>query len=115
MSLEKSTYLIVGYDLSMYKDDILTDEFCQSDEYDELTCCQVPGAIQFFVSSSSLYFGYIVGVTSEYGSNNESVLTFSQYLSYNEIVSNELIVHIPQHITSIMNDYAKIIMLDEYI
>ncbi|WP_455717773.1 hypothetical protein [Anaerosporobacter sp.] len=73
MSVDKNVYTILGYDLQEHRDVILSDEFYDSERYDELTCNQVKGEIQLFtdpMSGDHLFLGYIVGaITSDYGDN----------------------------------------------
>ena len=114
MSMEKHTYLIVGYDLSQYKDEILTEEFCQSSVYDDLTCCKCTGQVQIFDNDSHLYFGYIVGYSEEYGCCGETIMNFGKYLEYSEVTSEKLKQFISQDIISSLNGDANLIMFHEW-
>lgn len=62
MSVNKNTYGIIGYDLTDIKDAILTEELCESKEYEDLICYHEIGKIQSFddpMSGNYFYFGYI--------------------------------------------------------
>lgn len=117
MSVEKHTYLIVGYDLSKYRQEILTEDFYQSVYYEDLTCYQYPGKVQYFhdpMSGGYLYFGYIVAENSEYDDNCYSSITFTEFLRYAEIANKELKNYIPQKIACNIDEDAKVIMFTEY-
>lgn len=68
MTMEKNYYVIVGYDLTGYETDKY-DEWKWSKEGEQYTCYQRKGEIQLFddpMSSSHLYFGYILASNDEY-------------------------------------------------
>lgn len=64
MSMNKNVYVILGYDLDKYREEILKDDFVWSDRGEELTCNQTAGEVQLFYDPESekhLYLGYILG------------------------------------------------------
>lgn len=64
MSVNKDVYMCVGYDLTIVKDDIITEDFVETDEYDNLTCYRSNGSVALFtdpMSGNYLYLGYIIG------------------------------------------------------
>ncbi|MEG0898336.1 MAG: hypothetical protein RSF40_01320 [Oscillospiraceae bacterium] len=68
MSVNKNTYGIIGFDLTNYRDKIITEEFEYSDLYEKLTYCQKVGKTQLFtdpMDGDYLYFGYIFFKTNE--------------------------------------------------
>lgn len=69
MSSEREDYIIIGFDLSPYRKQIYTDEWCIDENIDKWECCQTKGNIQLFtdpMSGSHLYFGYILSAQDEY-------------------------------------------------
>lgn len=69
MSSEREDYIIIGFDLSPYRKQIYTDEWCTDENIDKWECCQTKGNIQLFtdpMSGSHLYFGYILSAQDEY-------------------------------------------------
>lgn len=69
MSSERHDYIILGFDLSSYKGQIYTDEWCTDENIDKWECCQTRGNIQLFTDPMSglhLYFGYILSAQDEY-------------------------------------------------
>lgn len=73
MSMESHYYVIAGYDLTVNE----TDKFMNwkwSDEGEDYICNQCKGEIQFFddpMSSSHLYFGYVLAAGDEYSFDTE--------------------------------------------
>jgi len=68
MSVDKHTYGIVGYDLTDIKDNLLTEELCESEKYEKFTCFHREGRTQAFddpMSGNYLYFGYIFFKTDD--------------------------------------------------
>lgn len=64
MSVNKNTYIICGYDLSNRYSEIMTEELCESQQYEEMVCNQRTGEIQFFddpMYGDHLYVGFIIG------------------------------------------------------
>ena len=69
MSMTREDYIILGFDLSPYREQIYTDEWCTEENIDRWECCQSKGNIQLFtdrMSGSHLYFGYILSTQDEY-------------------------------------------------
>ena len=70
MSSEREDYIILGFDLSPYREQIYTDEWRTDENIDKWECCQTKGNIQLFtdhMNGSHLYFGYILSAQDEYG------------------------------------------------
>ena len=66
MSMEKSTYVILGYDLTNHKTEKY-DEWKWSKEWEDYTCNQINGEIQLFDDcEDKLFLGYIFAVSGEY-------------------------------------------------
>lgn len=66
MSMEKSTYVILGYDLTNHETEKY-DEWKWSKEWEDYTCNQVNGEIQLFDDcEDKLFLGYIFAVSGEY-------------------------------------------------
>lgn len=62
MSVDKNIYVVFGYDLSGHYDELLTEEFHDSDLYEEWAFKHRAGQIQIFtdpMSGGHLYLGYI--------------------------------------------------------
>ena len=60
MSMTREDYIILGFDLSPYREQIYTDEWRTDENIDKWECCQTKGNIQLFtdpMSGSHLYFG----------------------------------------------------------
>lgn len=69
MSMNRCDYLIVGYDLTEFKNDLLTKEWCENPENEKWECYQKKGEIQAFTdpcSGNHLYFGYILAESDEF-------------------------------------------------
>ena len=66
MSMEKSTYVILGYDLTNHETEKY-DKWQWSEEWENYTCNQTNGEIQLFDDcGDKLFFGYILAVSGEY-------------------------------------------------
>lgn len=66
MSMEKSTYVILGYDLTDHKTEKY-DEWQWSKEWEDYTCNQINGEIQLFDDcGDNLFLGYILAYSEEY-------------------------------------------------
>ena len=64
MSVNMDTYMCIGYDLTTIKDDIMTKEFKETKEYDDLISFQVKDHVALFpdpMSGDHLYLGYVLG------------------------------------------------------
>lgn len=73
MSMERSYYVIAGYDLTGYETDKFKD-WKWSEEGEDYINNQSKGEIQFFddpMSGSCLYFGYVLADGDEYSFNTE--------------------------------------------
>lgn len=69
MSMTREDYIVLGFDLSPYREQIYTDEWCTDENIDKWEYCQTKGNIQLFtdpMSESHLYFGYILSAQDEY-------------------------------------------------
>ena len=69
MSMTREDYIILGFDLSPYREQIYTDEWCTDENIDKWECYQTKGNIQLFtdpMSGSHLYFGYILSAQDEF-------------------------------------------------
>ena len=69
MSMTRENYIILGFDLSPYREQIYTDEWRTDENIDKWECYQNKGNIQLFTDPMSglhLYFGYIVSARDEY-------------------------------------------------
>ena len=69
MSMTREDYIILGFDLSPYREQIYTDEWCTDENIDKWEHCQTKGNIQLFTDPMSglhLYFGYILSAQDEY-------------------------------------------------
>lgn len=64
MGVCKDVYMCVGYDLTRVRDAIVTEEFVETKEYEDLTCNAVRGNVALFtdlMSGEHLYLGYVIG------------------------------------------------------
>ena len=69
MSVERNDYIILGFDLTKYRNKIYTEEWCTDENIDKWECYQSKGKIQLFsdpMCGSHLYFGYILSAQNEY-------------------------------------------------
>ena len=69
MSMTREDYIILGFDLSPYREQIYTDEWYTNENIDKWEYCQTKGNIQLFtdpMSGSHLYFGYILSAQDEF-------------------------------------------------
>lgn len=69
MSMTREDYIILGFDLSPYREQIYTDEWHTNENIDKWEYCQTKGNIQLFtdpMSGSHLYFGYILSAQDEF-------------------------------------------------
>lgn len=69
MSMERTDYVILGFDLTPYMDKIYTEEWCTDENIDMWESCQSKGHVQLFsdpMSGLHLYFGYILSAQNEY-------------------------------------------------
>ena len=67
--MTRENYIVLGFDLSPYREQIYTDEWCTDENIDKWEYCQTKGNIQLFtdpMSESHLYFGYILSAQDEY-------------------------------------------------
>lgn len=73
MSINKTVYTILGYDISDYRGQLITNDFQWSDTYEEIT----NGHIRLFDDGQNcdyLYFGYPVFSSEEYGDQSPESL-----------------------------------------
>ena len=69
MSMERTDYVILGFDLTPYMDKIYTEEWCTDENIDMWESYQSKGHVQLFsdpMSGLHLYFGYILSAQNEY-------------------------------------------------
>ena len=70
MSLNRNDYVIVGYDLTNFRDVFYTDDWAWNEEnFNTYLANQSKGEIQLFsdpMDGVYLYFGYIVSANDEY-------------------------------------------------
>lgn len=69
MSMTREDYIIFGFDLSPYRDQIYTEEWRTDENINKWECYQSKGNIQLFTDPMSglhLYFGYIILSQNEY-------------------------------------------------
>lgn len=69
MSMERTDYVILGFDLTPYMDKIYTEEWCTDENIDMWESYQSKGHVQLFsdpMCGSHLYFGYILSAQNEY-------------------------------------------------
>lgn len=67
--MTREDYIILDFDLSPYREQIYTDEWCTDENIDKWEYCQTKGNIQLFtdpMSGSHLYFGYILSAQDEF-------------------------------------------------
>lgn len=75
MSMDRTTYVIAGYDLTGY----ITEKFKDwkwSDEGESLICNQIKSNIQLFddpMSGQYVYLGYVFARLEEYGYDTEMI------------------------------------------
>lgn len=74
MSIDKTAYTILGYDISDYREQILTDEFRWSDPYEEITNRE----IRLFDGSQSrddnfLFFGFPLFCSETWGEQSPNI------------------------------------------
>lgn len=63
MSMTREDYIILGFDLSPYREQIYTDGWRTDENIDKWEYCQTKDNIQLFtdpMSGAHLYFGYIL-------------------------------------------------------
>lgn len=66
MSMEKTTYVILGYDLANHKTEKY-DDWRWSEEWEEYTCSQINGEVQLFDDDNDkLFLGYVLAMSEEY-------------------------------------------------
>jgi|GEM_PF-5630092 len=86
MSIDKTVYTVLGYDISEWREQILTDDFRWSDLYEEIT----NGEIRLFTGSGCrednfLYFGFPLFESEEYGETSPITLDFDSVKEIDEI------------------------------
>ena len=92
MSSEREDYIILGFDLSPYREQIYTDEWRTDKNIDKWEYCQTKGNIQLFtdfMSGSHLYFGYILSAQDEY--DNPETTKISLTMSRTEEIFDKVI------------------------
>ena len=69
MSMERTDYVILGFDLTPYRNKIYTEEWCTDENIDKWESYQSEEHVQLFSDPTSglhLYFGYILSAQNEY-------------------------------------------------
>lgn len=119
MSVTKNIYIICGYDLTKWKDEIITEEFAESETYDDLTCNKVKGKVQLFddpMSGEYLYCGVVIGEIEDEWCNNTIVISPEEVFSFScdlENTISSLMERAKSKNTNELNN-AKIIVFTEY-
>lgn len=95
MSITREDYIILGFDLSPYREQIYTDEWCTDENIDKWEYCQTKGNIQLFtdpMSESHLYFGYILSAQDEYDTPEVTKISLSdEYVKNIEEIWNNIL------------------------
>lgn len=76
MSMNRTTYVIAGYDLTNYVTDKYED-WKWTDEGEDYTCNQIKGNIQLFddpMDGNYLYLGYIFAKIEQYGNSDTEMI-----------------------------------------
>ena len=72
MSMERSTYVIYGCDLTGYETDKLDYDWNFTEDGENFTCYKRKGEIQLFTDNKTYtYLGYVLAVMEEYGTNSD--------------------------------------------
>lgn len=69
MSTTRKDYVILGFDLSLYREQIYTEEWCTDENIEKWEEYPSKGNIQLFsdpMSGCYLYFGYILSAQNEF-------------------------------------------------
>lgn len=86
MSMYKTTYTIIGYDLQQFRSQVLPDKDILYDEkFEEWHCFKYPGRTQLFYdncSGSHLYFGHILGSFGEEEDTSISISVENNLFDY---------------------------------
>lgn len=119
MSIDKSYYVIGGYDLTDFKTEKY-DDWRWTEQGEEYTCSQINGEIQLFddpMNGSHLYFGYIFASGDEYDGISTTCFATLDVENCRANVEEKLF---DLHKAGVINDKAlacakfKIIVFDEY-
>lgn len=71
MSIERTTYVIYGCDLTGYETDKLNYDWNFTEDGERFTCYKSEGEIQLFTDNKTYtYLGYVFAVMEEYGTNS---------------------------------------------
>ncbi|WP_373262235.1 hypothetical protein [Hungatella hathewayi] len=76
MSTRATHYVILGYDFSSKRSEILDNDWIWTDEGENWTCRTSKGNIQLFtdpMNGTDLYFGYILSIRDEECEQMESI------------------------------------------
>ena len=72
MSMDRTTYVIYGCDLTGYETDKLNYDWNFTEDGENFTCYKRKGEIQLFTDNKTYtYLGYILAVMEEYGTNSD--------------------------------------------
>lgn len=113
MSVDKSTYGIIGYDLTDIKDTLLNEVVCESDWYENLRNNQREGHIQAFddpMSGDYLYFGYIFFECGDEYRNAMSSISLSDI----EQAKKEVEMSFNKHFGLDLKEEPKVLVFHEY-
>lgn len=94
MSMERTNYVIVGYDFTKFKDRLYTREWYSNDDVREMReDYQRKGNVQVFsdpCSGNYLYFGYILSVDDEYSDSGTVKFGLSDLQDKKKLVDSKL-------------------------
>ena len=116
MSMEKTTYVIYGCDLTGYETDKLNYDWNFTKDGERFTCYKSEGEIQLFTDNETYtYLGYIFAVMEEYGTNSAVKWTNSNAKDHDfDIDENIFVLHSKGLIKPISPQEYKFIAFDEY-
>lgn len=92
MSVNKNIYVVFGYDLSDHYDELLTEEFHDSDLYEEWAFKHRAGQIQIFtdpMSGDHLYLGCIAAKFEDGYEDQSYITTLNNFDTCKEMVDVE--------------------------
>lgn len=93
MSVNKTNYVIVGYDFTKFRDILLKNDWKWESENEKYYCYQREGKIQFFddpMSGDYLYFGYIYYKSDEYDDSKMCHIPISDFQTKKQSVDEVL-------------------------
>lgn len=93
MSTTRKDYVILGFDLSPYREQIYTDEWRTDENIDKWECYQTKDNIQLFtdpMSGAHLYFGYIISAHNEWDPDVVATVSMEDMLRLKQKVNDKL-------------------------